>query len=358
MDGGASIIAFVTCGLKSIEFIYKVISLVEDGPSKIQDLQNSVLDLRVLLERIRDGSTFNSLHTIDGREHAIIPLLQKCTDDIRHFENKITQLIIPDGERLHRRLRRRLNLAFSENDVVKMLTTVMGHRQALNLHVSLQQTTALTEINTRNIQIHTAVCGMAKTVSEILSIIRTQTNQGSWEANEIDERPGKTHLSHSQQFSPTYAPICIRSETFAEVCPCQCHTKTTVQSPLWAKPIIGSICISSYATVSQQRRSCNVDACHRCGSMTSAHVTWCPPFWGIRKGVTFDIIGGTSLIEPSGAIWWSLPRIRSQDSLPFYLIKCGSVDRIQSMFENGSGSIYDVDESGWSLLYVGIQCLY
>lgn len=147
MDAGASIIAFVTVGLQSVKTVYGIISSIKDGPSKLDDLRGAIGNLQSLLEQMQNSpSLAASLMTTSS---SLLPLVQRCVDDIQRFEARINRIRVPSGEKFRGKIWKRLKLVFEEDGIPYMISIVTGHLNALSLHCNVQLMTALKGMNTQ-----------------------------------------------------------------------------------------------------------------------------------------------------------------------------------------------------------------
>ena len=202
MDGGASILAFVLCGLKSIKLIHGVISSVKDGPPKLSQLEGAISSLHDQLEQMRDDPTLPTIPP--NQTEALKRLLERCNADIGYFEKKISKLSISDDEKLRGKLWKRLRLAFAEKDIPFMLAVISGHVDSLSLQANIRQTASLAGISSQNAHIKEAVDSLVQKATEMPSISSTQATEISTGLAQLTQLCGMlaTKLTNTAQDEP------------------------------------------------------------------------------------------------------------------------------------------------------------
>ena len=133
-------------------------------------------------------------------------------------------------------------------------------------------------------------------------------------------------------------------------CKCQCHTRTTYSTPRWMKALIGSLYFGYTGTPLLSRRPCDYPLCCKSGA-PSSEFTYQFPLWTVAR--VFRVSGRSNDLTGVGASWTiKIPRVIPSSSLVFRQIMHGSVEDLQTTFQNHLASPYDVDEDGRSLLRV------
>jgi hypothetical protein len=205
MDAGASIIAFVTIGLQSVKTIYGIISAIKDGPSKLGDLQAAIGSLQSLLEQMQHspGLTTSPATT----SSPLLPLVERCVEDIKRFEAKVEKLCIPDKEKLSGKFWKRLKLVFGEKEIPYMISVVTVHLNNLSLHCNVRMMTTLNDMSMQQRGIGHTVTDVARDVAAITS----STVQADMIAGQI-----KIHQT-LDTMAPGVAAISTISTTQAEI---------------------------------------------------------------------------------------------------------------------------------------------
>ncbi|KAK9774981.1 hypothetical protein AB5N19_12534 [Seiridium cardinale] len=159
MDAGASIIAFVTIGLQSIKTIYKVISAVKDGPSKLSDLMVAIRSLMSILEHLQNDPRLRPLPGTNSTDFA--PSIEECTGVMKRFEDQVRKLQITDKETRSGKIWKRLKFVFQEDDIPHIISIITNVMQTLTLHSNIHQVSALSEVSAQQREIRADLTGIS-----------------------------------------------------------------------------------------------------------------------------------------------------------------------------------------------------
>ena len=131
-------------------------------------------------------------------------------------------------------------------------------------------------------------------------------------------------------------------------CPCECHNTYRSLSPWPLAKIYGRVCVerkgSSRVGASHHIQSCKASA------VSQLRIIYFVPTWFAMKAY---IIRYTS--SPLHGPEWliKIPRLISRwDNRGFSAINCGDLPLFRSLLANGESTPYDVDEYGYSMLWV------
>jgi len=155
IGAASSILAILGAALASAKAINDVLSAVKDRPHDIQSLDGEVAQLQSILYRVHHLQ--NGL-TASTDLSNLTTYASRCAAEVTAFEKKLKRLRLSDNDRRFGRLWRRLKAIVSENDLRRMQAIVNSHTLALNLELSLVQTTQLS--------------GSTTQYSEILSLLK------------------------------------------------------------------------------------------------------------------------------------------------------------------------------------------
>jgi hypothetical protein len=131
MEAGASVLAFVTLGLKSAKIIHEVLSSFKDGSKTVEQTARDVSCLQSTLERLARCRI-----VAEGPDQALTARIELCADDMKSFAEKLKKLAISEGPGLERQWKR-LKVFLNEKDLGKMSAVVAGHTAGLNLDLQV-----------------------------------------------------------------------------------------------------------------------------------------------------------------------------------------------------------------------------
>lgn len=148
LRAGATVVDFLKVALTSAKVIHDVLSAIKDGPEGVERLTNEVAQLQHILERLGQIS-FGNATDVDE----MAKLARKCAKDVAVFESRLQRLRISSADCRRARLRRRIQITFSDKDLEQMRDVIRAHVLMLNFRLNLVQTTQLSLSTTQSSEI-------------------------------------------------------------------------------------------------------------------------------------------------------------------------------------------------------------
>jgi hypothetical protein len=127
---GASALAFVLLGLKSVKVAYQTLSSIKDGQTHVNQTMSSVLGLQSTLERLSRCRL-----VVKHQNEGLLKATKACADDMKLFANQLEKF-----DKAHHGVARQWNKikAFlKEEDLKRMSAAVVGHTTALSFHLEI-----------------------------------------------------------------------------------------------------------------------------------------------------------------------------------------------------------------------------
>jgi hypothetical protein len=131
IGAGASVLAFVTLGLKSAKTIHEVLSSFKDESKIVEQSARNVASLQSTLERLATCRIVR-----DCPDEALTAKIESCADDMTRFAEKLTELAIIDSPGLERQWKK-LKAFLNEKDLAQISAVVVAHTTGLNLHLKV-----------------------------------------------------------------------------------------------------------------------------------------------------------------------------------------------------------------------------
>ncbi|KAL2193089.1 hypothetical protein P885DRAFT_64274 [Corynascus similis CBS 632.67] len=134
VSAGASILAFVLLGLKSVKAARETLASFKDGPDNVKKARSDVEKLRLVLERLSHCRILDAPGT-----EALRADIVSCFKDIQTFDNKLKQLV-PKARSPHRaKYWKRFMAMWDEEALSKMSMRLTNHIASLNFHLNVLQ---------------------------------------------------------------------------------------------------------------------------------------------------------------------------------------------------------------------------
>ncbi|KAJ5933873.1 fibronectin type 3 and ankyrin repeat domains protein [Penicillium verhagenii] len=162
----------------------------------------------------------------------------------------------------------------------------------------------------------------------------------------LESRDENSPSDDRSMFSITTSLAIEKCEPF---CSCQCHVRASIQSPPWARSILGSFVLYTNANIIQGRRPCNYRRCKRSGD-SNTRFTFYAPSWLLRRAVSVTASWAAGLNQTSFSMFLKVPHVLSGSAEILKAIEYGDTEKIKDMLLNRVVSPHDIDESGLSLL--------
>ncbi|KAK0753240.1 hypothetical protein B0T18DRAFT_423837 [Schizothecium vesticola] len=127
---GASALAFVLLGLKSVQVAYQALSSIKDGQKHVNQIISSVLGLQYTLERLSRCRL-----VVEHRDEGLLKATKACADDMKLFADQLEKF-----DKAHYGVARQWNKVkafLKEEDLERMNAAVVGHTTALSLHLEI-----------------------------------------------------------------------------------------------------------------------------------------------------------------------------------------------------------------------------
>ncbi|KAJ5697369.1 fibronectin type 3 and ankyrin repeat domains protein [Penicillium malachiteum] len=168
----------------------------------------------------------------------------------------------------------------------------------------------------------------------------------SRESESLESRDENSLSNDQSLFCITTSLAIEKCEAF---CACQCHVRTSIQSPSWARSVLGSFVLHSNATILLDRRPCNYRRCKRSGD-ANTRFTFYAPSWLLKRAVSVSASRAAGLDAASFSMFLKVPHVLPSNAEILKAIEYADTERIKDMLLNRAISPHDIDESGLSLL--------
>lgn len=131
MDGGASIITFVTAGLQSIKIIHNACSTIKHWPETVKTATTQLGRLEDVLQRIvPEGETVPAV---------LQDLIEQCTADLKSYAGRIQRLQVSDGASRGQKFWKRAKSVFDEGAIRGMAGALTNYGDQISLQLTLLQ---------------------------------------------------------------------------------------------------------------------------------------------------------------------------------------------------------------------------
>lgn len=129
MDGGASIITFVTAGLQSIKIIHNACSTIKHWPETVGAVSTQLQRLEDVLQRfVPEGDTVPA---------ALQDLIRQCTADLQRYAGQVQSLQAPNGASRGQKIWRRGKSVLNEGAVQRMARAMTDYGDQISLQLAL-----------------------------------------------------------------------------------------------------------------------------------------------------------------------------------------------------------------------------
>jgi len=132
-------------------------------------------------------------------------------------------------------------------------------------------------------------------------------------------------------------------------CTCSCHSSGQLSSPRFLSSILGSMLVT-FSDVPQLTPRCNIGSCSTRRRLPLFKINYHFPRWLLSRMITTTLAWSTR--DGLDIHRLRAPRIIPTGSAIFNLTQNGDVEGIKSLFVEGTASPYDVDQDGFSALWV------
>lgn len=130
IGAGASVLAFVVLGLKSVKVAYEILSSIKDGRTQVAHASNSIQRLQSTLEKLERCRLVT-----EQQDELLLKTTKACADDMDAFAEQLKGL-----DKSHSGMGRQWNkvkILLKEEDLKRMSAIVVGHTAALNLYLEI-----------------------------------------------------------------------------------------------------------------------------------------------------------------------------------------------------------------------------
>lgn len=178
-----------------------------------------------------------------------------------------------------------------------------------------------------------------------------------WMKNEVVSSNQKGGFKFAEKQAGSFASIVhiatrVILHRCSNPCLCSCHRNTTISSPPWLKKTLGCLFVSSHGiklTPFLKSQPCSISTCVR-SSIASTRLDYYFPPWLLSRALS--ISGQWSLSGLATSWHLRMPMVVSDNSLIFHVVNSGNKQVIANLIHSGEASLYDIDTSGDSLLWV------
>jgi hypothetical protein len=155
---------------------------------------------------------------------------------------------------------------------------------------------------------------------------------------------------NSQTSVISFASTLVANVACERFCQCQCHLRTRLQTPWWARRLFGSLMVHGNMSILLNGRACNKTYCRR-HSPLDVQISYVTPAWPFLKAfmvyMTAEAAGRVAL-----SINISTPRIIPYTAPAWALVELGKISELRQLLSLRLASPYDVNLDGVSLLKV------
>ncbi|KAM7196352.1 hypothetical protein V8F33_006261 [Rhypophila sp. PSN 637] len=143
IGAGASVLAFLTLGIKSAKTIHKILSLVKDG-TRINRIRQDVQSLQITLDRLS-----RSRAAAEIRDDALATKIKACANDLKTFAEKLVELTHNGTEPRLARHWKSFKALLNEKDLIDMGDVIVKHTIALSLYLKVLEGDTLYEVQNK-----------------------------------------------------------------------------------------------------------------------------------------------------------------------------------------------------------------
>lgn len=130
IGAGASVLAFVTLGLKSVKIIHEIVASVKDGKVFLEQTRQDIQGLQATLEKLRDCRAI-----VDRNDHQLADKIKSCAEEMKGIAEKLQALTINGSEPALGRQWKKVKIFLKEKDLERIATTAVKHTTALTLYL-------------------------------------------------------------------------------------------------------------------------------------------------------------------------------------------------------------------------------
>jgi len=135
VGAGASILAFVTLGLKSAKAVHEILGSLRDGRVHVDAAERDVRELQSTLEQL---SRCRVITGTSNPNDALAAKIKTCADDLKTFADTLRRLAIDGTEsRVVGKSLKRLKIFLNEKELARMRAIVLGHTATLGLGLQI-----------------------------------------------------------------------------------------------------------------------------------------------------------------------------------------------------------------------------
>ncbi|KAJ4011039.1 hypothetical protein NW766_007671 [Fusarium irregulare] len=327
---------------------------VYKAPDEVTALSNEIVDLRLVFETaeeaIRDSSVqYNNPDLVKG----LITLTKRTEATLVKIE-AINEKLWP----IHK-VNSNGQAVISRTAWLKERGTIRELRQQLretrhNVHAALSAMTSA-KINATYLTFQTSVADLKETMIEGFDAHQEQLRamQSTPDSAITDTAAEVEPFKRERSLSTTTTLVSVattKAVTGCDYpCPCQCHIRSSYETPTWLKTAFGVLFASYAGSPVWGRQPCNYRPCMRSGASQTSY-TWHFPTWMIAKAVAFSF-SRSSLTGLGGS--WSLhiPKSLAGDNPVWRFLNYGTVPQLVDVMSSGVASPCDMNEDGKSLLH-------
>ncbi|KAI1319259.1 hypothetical protein F5Y16DRAFT_418075 [Xylariaceae sp. FL0255] len=316
MDGlsaAASVIA-VLQAVGAIPGIIETFRTLIHISDEIKALANELTTLQALQDHLK--SQVDLLSSSDPRLQVLEPkMLQLARTTLAQLINDLQAL----EARFRNTKRRRFRFVWDRSKIAQMAARARAAREALMLAMQDLSLVLMNKIDDPFLDIFT-----------IGSLLTDE------DADLSNQHASTISMQASVYSSPTTCPQC---------CSCRCHLSSTLRTPSWLQPVLGSVFLSYSCTPLLGVRSCDQVDCVRASSRVD--LTYYFPTRVLKRALCLSIEVGGSFGHGAG-LHVGVPRVFSNHDETWGTVNFGGADDLKKVWAQrpGTYSPLDVNESG------------
>ncbi|KAF8859350.1 ankyrin [Acephala macrosclerotiorum] len=282
------------------------------------------------------------------------PEIQRIKQNIRDsreiLKSRLELLGLHDSEDVKATILQIQRITLTSQDAIRKLEDRQQELQhefrQLGKHAqqSLEQTQAMYIEQRRNFA--TLQASFTTSMQSLL----TQTEQMTLALNQHTQIP-----FHGPETSRNRSAVRISATIASQQCPmgcrCQCHTRTSIRTPLWLRCVFGQLLWAYSSSISM--RSCNYPPCRK--SLGKHHFTYYFPPWLVSRAV----VASANLDDLFGAgakVLVNIPLIiPEEDHIVWSLVIAGNLDQLRHLLSSDKNLMHVRNQWGQSIMHVAAK---
>ncbi|OBR03067.1 B-cell lymphoma 3-encoded protein [Colletotrichum higginsianum IMI 349063] len=334
---------------------------IQNAPKQVATALNEVTDLRAVVGMIEHS--INDLSDDEKRKHKIIcqslyDLASKANGTLQEL-NTIIKKVFP-----------KRTIAGSEEHVYVLSRRMwLREKSAIERHfLNIQSTrknldSALNSLNAARVGVRSEAHIVLQTSIEKLeesvmkAVLEQKTHDRALEPPSYEERG----IPRNENSSLKQATSGISVDAFSnwgieqcdDICPCDCHVKSTVEAPRWIRGLFGTLFYTYSGSPVFGRLPCNYIPCRKTGDGGHQYTYYFPSWWLARA--LYVSFSRQNLIGIGGSWTFSIPKMVDGGHPIWRFVNSGTVRQVADLLPKFGVSTCDINKDGKSLLHFAVE---